>query len=269
MATVPEQSPSGRARSAERGFPPLNYLGRWAHQPPVWREGRAATEYMRLLRDPIFRGKGVPRGHGRPILLIPGFLAGDSSLSVMNDWLHRVDYHSELPGITLNVRYSEIVLKSLTLRLVDLYAWMGMRVTLVGHSRGGILAKVLSHRHPQMVERVVTLGSPLGDPFDLHPLTLAGVRIAQAVNLFRYARTASVEKRFLRDLAADAAVPITSIYSKSDGIVHWEACLRPDVEAVEVDGSHVGLGVNREVYAVLARLLAERASRRRKPAPVH
>jgi len=107
------------------------------------------------------------------------------------------------------------------------------------------------------------------EKLDLHPLTLAGVRIAQAVNLFRYARTASVEKRFLRDLAADAAVPITSIYSKSDGIVHWEACLRPDVEAVEVDGSHVGLGVNREVYAVLARLLAERASRRRKPAPVH
>ena len=267
MASVSDQPHNDRAGFLERGLPPLNYLGRWTQQPPVWREGRAATEYMRLLRDPVFRGKGVPRGHGRPVLLIPGFLAGDSSLSVMGDWLRRVDYYAELPGITLNVRYSEVVMKTLTLRLVDLYAWMGTRVILVGHSRGGILAKVLSHRHPEMVERVVTLGSPIGDPYDVHPITMAGVRIAHALNMVRYARTASVEKRFLRDLAAEPKVPTTSIYSKTDGIVHWEACLRPDVDALEVDGSHVGLGVNSEVYAILARLLAERPSRRRRPGP--
>lgn len=271
MASVPEQSqPHPRASSPERGLPPLGYLGRWIQQPPVWREGRAAGEYMRLLRDPLFRGKaGVPRGHGKPVLLIPGFLAGDSSLSVMSGWLKRADYHSELPGITLNVRYSEVVMKTLTLRLVDLYAWMGTKVVVIGHSRGGILAKVLSHRHPEMIERVVTLGSPIGDPYDIHPITMAGVRIAHALNMVRYARTASVEKRFLRDLAAEVKVPTTSIYSKTDGIVHWEACLRPDVVAVEVHGSHVGLGVNPEVYQILARLLAEKPARRKRNGAVH
>ena len=106
-----------------------------------------------------------------------------------------------------------------------------------------------------MVEQVVTLGSPLANPFDVHPVTVAGIRFAQAWNFVRYGRTADIERRFLRDLAAEPRVPVTSIYSRSDGIVHWEACLRPDVRSVEVHGSHVGLGLNHEVYKVLARLL--------------
>jgi len=229
--------------------------------PPVWREGRIASEYLRLLRDAVFQGRGVVHGHNRPVLLVPGFLAGDSSLSVMRSWLRRVGYHPEMPGILFNVRYSEAVLKTLLLRLVDMYAWSGRRVTVIGHSRGGILAKVLSDRQPQMVERVVTLGSPLDDPYDVNPLTMAGVRMAQALNAVRYGMTAAVERRFMRDLAAPARVPVTSIYTRTDGIVNWTACLRPDVQTVEVTGSHVGLGVNPEVYAILARLLPAHARR--------
>ena len=260
MATVPKPSkPEPQARRAAgalvRGIPSLLYAGRFFSPPPIWREGRIAAEYLALVRNPVFVGKDVPHGDGRPVLLVPGFLAGDSSLSVLADWLRRMGYYAEAPGISFNVKYSEVVMKALTLRLVDVYGWKGRRVTVVGHSRGGILAKVLSHRHPEMVEQVVTLGSPLADPYDVHPVTMAGVRVAQAWNFVRYGRTADIERRFLRDLAAEPKVPITSIYSRSDGIVHWAACLRPDVRAVEVHGSHVGLGLNPEVYKVLARLL--------------
>ncbi len=218
-----------------------------------------AFEVARLRRDPVYTGDGLAHGDGRPVLLVPGFMAGDRSLLILRDWLVRLGYEAEVPGIVFNIRYSEAVLRTLLLRAVDLYGWFGRRVSLVGHSRGGLLAKVASDRHPEIIDRVVTLGSPLADPYDVHPLTLAGVRAAQVVNLVRYQRTAAVERQFLHDLAAPARVPLTSIYSRSDGIVHWEACVRPDARCLEVDGSHVGLAVNRAVYELLAPVLAEPA----------
>ncbi|HEY4026563.1 MAG TPA: alpha/beta hydrolase [Candidatus Dormibacteraeota bacterium] len=244
------------ARLADRGLPPLHHLGRIDSPPPIWREARARLEHARLLRDPVLLGDGLPRGDGRPLLLVPGFMGSDASLATMSEWLRRLGYHVEQSGLTFNVRDSETVLDALTPRVADLHDRHGRRVTLIGHSRGGLLAKVLADRHPGLVEHVVGLGSPFTDPFDLHPLTMVAVRVAQAANLVRFRRTSSVEIAFLRDLDAPARVPVTSIYSRSDGIVHWEACLRPDATCLEVDGSHTGLGVNREVYAVLARVLA-------------
>lgn len=247
-------------RFGDSRLPPLRHLGRWGRLPPVWAEGRSALEYARLRRDPIFSGQGVPPGGGRTLLLVPGFLVGDSSLHVMRDWLIRCGYRAELPGIALNLRYSEIVLRPLAARLLTLAAWAGRgKVTLIGHSRGGLLAKVLADRHPQLVQAVVCLGSPLNDPYDIHPLSMAGVRLAHAYNLLRYARGAKIETPFLRDLEAPPRVPLFSLFSRSDGIVHWEACLRPDAECLEVGGSHLGLGVNQEVYRTIAALLVPSA----------
>jgi len=182
-------------------------------------------------------------------------MGSDSSLSALRDWLVRAGYRAEFAGIRFNVQYSEVVLNQLADQLARMRTRPKQKVTVVGHSRGGLLGKVLADRSPRMVERVVALGSPLGDPYDLHPLTVVGVRLAQVYNLVRYLRTASVERRFLRDLEAPARVPLVSVYSRTDGIVHWEACLRPDADCVEVDGSHTGLAVNPEVYRQLARIL--------------
>lgn len=250
-------------RFGDRGLPPLHYLGRITGPPPVWLESRAPLEHRRLRRDPVFAGDGLPRGGGRPVLLVPGFMGGDDSLATLRDWLLRLGYHVERSGLTFNIRYSEAVLDTLVPRVLALRGWLGRPVTLVGHSRGGLLAKVLAHRHPELVEQVVGLGSPLADPFDVHPITMAGVRLAQAVNAVWFGRSGSVERGFLADLAAPARVPLTSIYSRSDGIVHWEACLRPDATCLEVRSSHVGLAVNPTAYELLAGLLAARRRGRR------
>jgi triacylglycerol lipase len=223
--------------------------------PPMWLESRIYLEYIRLIRDPVFRGVEVPRGLGRPVILIPGFLAGDWTLRTPFDWLRRVGYKPQLAGVAFNVMYSEVMLKPILDSLQQLKRRTGARVSLVGHSRGGVLAKVLSHRKPDLVEQVIVLGSPLANPFDVHPLTMAGVRAAHLYNVFRYGHPASVEMRFLRDLAAPPRVPTTSIYSRTDGVVNWKACLRPDVSSIEVSGSHVGLALNPDVYRILAQLL--------------
>jgi pimeloyl-ACP methyl ester carboxylesterase len=221
----------------------------------MWLEGRFYLEFLRLIRHPVFRGVDVPPGLRRPVILIPGFLAGDWTLRTQHDWLKRVGYRPRLAGVALNVNYSEVMLRPLLDALLEMHRKTGARVSLVGHSRGGVLAKVLSHRKPELVEQVITLGSPLNDPFDVHPLTMAGVRAAYLFNVVRYRHPASVEMRFLRDLRATPRVPTTSIYSRSDGVVNWKACLRPDVNGIEVRGSHVGLALNPEVYRILAHLL--------------
>ena len=221
----------------------------------MWLEGRVYLEFLRLIRDPVFRGTDVPAGLRRPVLLIPGFLAGDWTLRLQYDWLRRIGYRPRLAGVAFNVRYSEVMLRPLIDALVELHHKTASRVSLIGHSRGGVLAKVLSHRKPDLVEQVVALGSPLNDPFDVHPLTMAGVHAAHLFNQVRYRHDASVEMRFLRDLRAAPRVPTTSIYSRSDGVVNWKACRRSDVNSIEVHGSHLGLSLNPEVYRILAHML--------------
>ena len=72
-------------------------------RPPLWREARFGLEAAALLRDPIFRGDGVTDGRGRPVLLIPGFMAGDGSLAMMAGWLKRAGYRPSRAGMRSNV----------------------------------------------------------------------------------------------------------------------------------------------------------------------
>src|SRR5688572_30405428 len=79
-------------------------------------ELRWQAELVRLLVDPVFRGQDVVRGDGGPVMLIPGFLAGDASLSVMAEWLGRMGYRAHGSGIRLNVDCSNRALLGLERR---------------------------------------------------------------------------------------------------------------------------------------------------------
>ena len=204
----------------------------------------------------------MPHGDGRPVLLIPGFLSGDWSLRVLHSWLGRIGYHSHLSGIFFNVQHSERMLAGLRRRLAEIEAQSGSRVSIVGHSRGGLLAKVLSQRRPQSIEQVIALGAPLADWTDLAMITHAAVGVVRTANELGYGRRLNPEGRFSHDLQLPPAVPTTSIYTKSDDVVNFRSCIRPDIPAVSVWGSHNGLVINPEVYRLLGRLLA----RPRRPA---
>ncbi len=203
-------------------------------------------EFAALARDPVFRGRGIPQGDGRAVLLIPGFLSGDWSMLIMSNWLQRIGYTPHMSGITLNIQHSEHMIAGLRKRLAAVRAESDGRVSLVGHSRGGVLAKVLSSRMPDAVEQVIGLGSPFANQFDVAALTNVAVGVI---------RTAG-------ELRQPPAVPTTSIYTKSDEVVNFRSCLRPDIPAISVWGGHNGLVVNPEVYRLLGRLLA----RPRRPA---
>lgn len=216
----------------------------------------AIRELSALLRDPVFRGRGVPRGDGRPVLLIPGFLAGDWTMRVLHAWLRRIGYDAHLSGILLNVQHSERMLSGLSRRVAEVRRKAGSRVTLVGHSRGGLLAKVFSQRKPDRVEQVIALGAPLADWTDLATLTHHAVGVVRVANELAYGRRFDAEGRFTYDLKLPPAVPVTSIYTKADDVVNFRSCLRPDIPALPVWGTHNGLVVNPESFRLLGRLLA-------------
>src|SRR3954451_902446 len=138
--------------------------------PVIWRESRLGIETAALLRDPVFRGEGVTDGRGQPVLLIPGFMAGDDSLALMTRWLRRTGHHTSKAGIRLNVGCSGRGVDGLERRVQPLVQRLGQRAVIVGQSRGGSFAKVLAQVRPALVAGIVTLGSPPCEPLDVHPV---------------------------------------------------------------------------------------------------
>jgi triacylglycerol lipase len=238
-------------------------------QPRWWgrhlHELRWQAELGRLLVDPVYRGQGVPRGDGGPVLLIPGFLAGDGSLTVMAEWLRRMGHAPHQSGIRINVDCSNRCLLGLERRLERVAERSGRSVAIVGHSRGGHFAKALAHRRPDLVSRVVSMGAGLDPPFAVSAPTAGAVAAVRAV----HARTTDRRERrgcftagcgcdFSRHYRSEfpADIPLTSIFSKGDGVVRWEACVVPYARCVEVTGSHIGLACNRKAYRAVAKALA-------------
>lgn len=227
--------------------------------PPIWREGRFAAERAALARDPVSTGADVPAGAGRPVLLIPGYLAGDASLATMTFWLRRLGYRTSRAGIRMNTDCSTAALARLETRLVRLTARFGP-AAIIGQSRGGTLARTLALRRPDLVTGIVTLGSPLRDPLAIHPLVRLNVRLAALLGsagvpgLFTpncFDGDCCAELRARSDDPFPEDVGFVSVYSRSDGIVEWEACLDPAAENVELDSSHCGMSVHPGVYRVI------------------
>jgi pimeloyl-ACP methyl ester carboxylesterase len=224
-------------------------------------------EAARLFRSPVWRGEGVAPGAGRPVLLVPGFLAGDGSLGTMTKWLRANGYWTSRAGIRANVGCSQEACERLERRLEVLADRTGEKVAIVGQSRGGVLARVVAYRRPDLVSGVVALGAPTVSMLKVHPLVLLQVGVVGALGTGRVPGLLSLSclrgaccEPFRADLPAEfpSSVRYLSVYSRSDGIVDWHACLDPAAdELIEVHASHCGMGLSEQVYRLLAGALAE------------
>lgn len=233
---------------------------------PLRGEMRYGLELARLATDREFvrprRRAGAP-----PVLLVPGFMAGDQSLAVLTAWLRRRGSRTSAAGIVLNVDCAERVVGRIEKRLRRLAETTERPVVVVGQSRGGELARVLAVRNPDLVSTLVMLGSPVLHPLSVRPGVLRAVRSVAFLGDMGMPGFFSTGCRDGECCAAfweDMRQPLpdgldaVAVYSRSDGVVDWRACLDPCARQVEVDSSHSGMSVNREVYAVLARVLDER-----------
>lgn len=236
-----------------------------------WRILTSYADYLyqirRLLRDPVFRGVEIPRGNGEPVLLLPGFLAGDWSLSVMSGWLHSLGYRAYCSGIDWNVSCPNKTAELLRPRLTSVVEETQQPVTIIGHSLGGALARYLGASQPQQVRHVIALGSPVEDSMRIHPLVPFTFKMIQRAQGFTEqslppcAKDVHCSCEFFKS-AFGILLPevrFTGIYSKQDEIVDWRTCIDPAKESYEVPGQHLGLIVNRSVYRLLGQLLGTSA----------
>lgn len=190
----------------------------------------------------------APRGRG-PVLVWPGFGAGNSSTAALRAYLSYLGYRAE--GWTEGNNDGD-VLKLLDRLKTNLESRRDSEpVTLVGWSLGGYLAREVARDCPERVNRVITLGSPVvGGP---KYTAVAKAFARRGVSMDEIERL--VDERY----GVPLDVPVTAIYSKLDGVVAWQACIddrSPNVEHVEIASSHVGLGFSPHAYRIIAARLA-------------
>jgi pimeloyl-ACP methyl ester carboxylesterase len=254
--------PASASNPTPTELPPLP-SGRW------WgdhlRETRWQLELYRLLVDPVLWADSVPRGDGRPVILMPGFGGGDQTLVVLALWLRRIGYQPSTCGFVANLDCADRALDRVERRLENIHCRHERRVALIGHSRGGHYARALGHRRPELVSHAISVGAGLRQMLSIsYPTQLAAAGVRHVLLRAGRARsdrclTDSCDCAFGRDFAAEFPadrVRLTSIYSKGDGVVRWQASLVPHGDCVEVTGSHVGLIFNRKTYRMIATALA-------------
>ncbi|MCP3984980.1 MAG: alpha/beta hydrolase [bacterium] len=223
--------------------------------PPL---GLFATEQVRALRD-LASGRErrkvarrAVRGDGHAVLVLPGLLAGDFSTAPLRGFLRDLCYDARGWKLGINRGPEPDKIRALGDRLEHLCDRHGRRISLIGWSLGGIFARELARARPDRVRLVISMGSPFRDISATHATRLVPLRRGD---------TPHGENRDLHTwLRQPLDVPTTSIYSRTDGIVHWQSCLEeegPERENIEVDCSHTGMGFHPTVLEVIADRLGQ------------
>lgn len=216
-------------------------------------EGRVVVEAGALmLALPLLR-LTARKGHGEPVIVLPGFMADDRSTSILRNYLNQIGYQAIPWGLGTNRQPMLSMLPKLQNKISDVSSQTGQKVRLVGWSRGGMISRELARDNPGQIDRVITIGSPVRGGIGASAI---GRWVQRETGLTPLQMSRLTEERSRLPIK----VPVRAIYSKSDGVVAWKACIdeqTEDIEHHEVIGSHIGLGSNVEVFRLLPRLLNE------------
>ena len=194
----------------------------------------------------------LPPGDGHPVMVLPGFMAGDFSTVCIRYFLNQWGYAAK-PwnlGLNLGLNKRRDVEKKMSIELEKHFNEHGRKVSLVGWSLGGTFARELAKQHPEWVRSVICLGSPIGKD-------ISGALTAGMYQLISGNRFSDPEFRNKIEQASKPVpkIPCTAIFSKSDGIVNWKIAQEKEsktAENIEVKSAHTGLGMNASVMYLLA-----------------
>jgi pimeloyl-ACP methyl ester carboxylesterase len=194
----------------------------------------------------------APRGDGHPVLVFPGLVASDISTGPLRRYLKDRNYAAHRWGLGRNFGPRPGVLSGCERLVSALHEKYGRKVSLIGWSLGGVYARETAKQVADKVRSVITLGTP----FAGHP------RATNAWQVYEYVSGERVDdnRRDWNEIRRAPPVPTTSIYSRTDGIVAWQLSVQdpaPQTENIEVEASHVGLGVNPAVLYAIADRLAQ------------
>jgi pimeloyl-ACP methyl ester carboxylesterase len=240
-------------------------------------EARAIIDLARMV-VPLL---GAQFSRGRPrelaVILVPGFGTDERYFAPLRHFLGRRGFLAEGWGLGRNAAGVDLAHRLEDLsdgweieprpgyrgeasvpylcdrfgeRVRERHRELGKPIALVGWSLGGYLCREVARDLPEIVDRVITLGSP----------TVGGPKYTAAAPFFRKRGMDLdwIEEEIARREKRPIIQPITAIYSKRDGVVSWQATIdhhSPNVRHVEVGAPHLGLGFNPEVWAAVLEAL--------------
>lgn len=221
---------------------------------PDWRlfaaEGGKYAKYV-VAPGPAPEASSAPRGDGHPVIVIPAFLSSDRSTVRLRGFLRQLGYDVHGWGLGANLGPTQIALDGLGMRILGLHAKHKRRVSLIGASLGGVFAREFAKKYPDEVRQVITLCSPFHLPTATH------VELIFRLAARRYSPEAEA---MWGAMAVPPIVPVTAIYSRTDGIVAWQSCLEeegPTRENVEIVGAHSTIAGNPMTAMIVADRLAQ------------
>jgi len=196
----------------------------------------------------------APRGDGHPVLVLPGFTVDDSATTPLRTFLRYLGYTVESWELGRNVELPPTAIDRLVERFDAIPRRDEQKVSIVGQSLGGVYARELAKRRPKATRRVIALGAPFrgeagGHDFRWIHRLMRGHEISEA------------GRAALNNCAERPDVPVTSVYTRSDGVVAWRSCLEDEghgVDNIGIHGSHAGMAVNPGVLWAIADRLAQR-----------
>jgi len=214
---------------------------------------RAAME----LTSHMFSRSGTRQpGDGHAVVIFPGLGANGGSVAPLRAHCRSLGYDAFDWGQGFNTGPKgdlDAWLDSLTSQVVDLLASHTRPATLIGWSLGGLYAREIGKLMARRIRQVITIGTPFNAEAD-HS------NVGWLFRLLSGSSSAMDSALSLR-LRTPPPLRTTSIYSRSDGVVAWQTC-RHDrqsslVHDIEVDGSHICMGWNRDVLAAVSDRLAQ------------
>jgi pimeloyl-ACP methyl ester carboxylesterase len=177
---------------------------------------------------------------GPKVMVVPGFVANDRTTLGLQRALAAAGYRVAGWGLGLNKGVRPDTLERLAAR-VEAFG-QGGKVILVGWSLGGVFARELAKVRPDLVEKVVTMGSPFS----------GNMRANNVWRLYEWIAGHPVDKPPIEaDLAQKPPVPTLALWSRKDGIVSVRSARGLPQESdrqVELDCSHMGFGVSGRAY---------------------
>jgi hypothetical protein len=233
----------------------VDEINKQIDSPPLFNillESRSAIEWITMFGLYPFIPKHK-RSKNKPVLLMPPYLGNDLSTTFVRNYLRSVGFKTYKWDLGVNMINSKSLPKLIE-KLDEIYEKHQEKVSLVGWSGGGIFAKIIANRHPEKVEQLITIGSPVWGVKNMK------TPLVRSLEFLRGRKLRERNAKFIKELEEIPEVPITCIYTKTDGLLPWKHCmeaetLRKDIKNIEVFGSHCGMGANASVLLTVANSL--------------
>jgi pimeloyl-ACP methyl ester carboxylesterase len=198
--------------------------------------------------------KNLPKsGNGEIVLVIPGYGTNDFIMTPLRNFLNHLGYSAR--GWSLGENHGNVpqLLEQVKDLIVNLHKESNQKIIIIGWSLGGYIGREAARDHQDLVEKVITLGSPIiGGP----KYTSIGDIYSKRYDIDLEILEKEIDDRF----EIPIEIPLYSIYSKYDSIVSWESCIdkySPCVINQEVNSTHIGLIVNYDVYKLISEYLKQ------------